>query len=41
MVLLGINVIAFLMQLATGGFDGGIFRQGAMLAGSIRERGTH
>ena len=32
MILIGINVVAYLMQLATGGFDGGIFRQGAMLA---------
>lgn len=32
MVLIGINVVAFVMQLATGGFDGEVFRQGAMLA---------
>lgn len=32
MVLIGINVAAYVVQVATGGFDGAFFRQGAMLA---------
>lgn len=34
MVLIGINVVAFLLTLATGGNDGGLFQHGAMLAQS-------
>ena len=31
-ILIGINVAVYVLQLATGGFDGVVFRQGAMLA---------
>jgi membrane associated rhomboid family serine protease len=34
MALIGINVVAFLLTLATGGNDGGLFQHGAMLAES-------
>jgi membrane associated rhomboid family serine protease len=34
MVLIGLNVVAFLLTLATGGNDGGLFQHGAMLAES-------
>lgn len=33
-ILIGINVVAFLLTLATGGNDGGLFQHGAMLAES-------
>lgn len=32
LALIGMNVLAYVLQLATGGFDGGVFQQGAMLA---------
>jgi membrane associated rhomboid family serine protease len=32
MVLIAINVAAYVLQVATGGFDGEVYRQGAMLA---------
>jgi len=35
MVLIGINVAAYVVQLATGGRDGEVFRQGAMVGGSV------
>ncbi len=35
MILIGINVVAFLLTLATGGNDGAIFQHGAMLATTV------
>jgi membrane associated rhomboid family serine protease len=37
MALIGINVAAYLLTLATGGTDGSVFQHGAMLAESRRE----